>query len=402
MIEIKPNIQHQSNCPYCKTSLKPVNVRFLGMHVLVEVKCLKCHTELLESLAFGHFIRQYFKIDFIKKVVFCENDLHKWLAENLLESLQNPEVEKLEISKEVLKQCRKVIILNCIDYVYGHCLLKLLNAQRHLELHQNYGLIIIVPKFLRWMVPEGVAEVWTVPISLTKGQRYYPSFAEFVSEELKRFDEIYVSKAHSHPSHFDITRFTGVPKHSFEQEKFKITFIWREDRPWCSIGFFRILRKLKILQIGLFLQNWRVTRLLEKIRHKVPEAKFALVGLGTQTKFPAWIEDLRVDKFDEKIERETCKLYAESRLVIGVHGSNMLLPSAHAGMTLDLMPGRWGNLAQDILYQETDPRLAAFRYRYVPLQTSLNEIADIASSMILGYRYFYSHMTADKLLAEGS
>jgi hypothetical protein len=62
MIEIKPNIQHQSNCPYCKKSIKPVNVRFLGMHVLVESKCLNCHIELLESLAFGHFIHQIFKL----------------------------------------------------------------------------------------------------------------------------------------------------------------------------------------------------------------------------------------------------------------------------------------------------------------------------------------------------
>jgi hypothetical protein len=28
------------------------------------------------------------------------------------------------------------------------------------------------------MVPEGVAEVWTVPISLKNGQNYYPNFAE--------------------------------------------------------------------------------------------------------------------------------------------------------------------------------------------------------------------------------
>jgi hypothetical protein len=398
MIEIKPNIQHQSNCPYCQKSIKPVNVRFLGMHVLVESKCLNCQAELLESLAFGHFIYKSFQVDCIKKVVFCKSDLHQWLAENILDSLQNPEPEKLEISKEVFKQCQRVIILNCIDYLYGHCLLKLLNAQKHLDLHQDYGLIIIVPKFLRWIVPEGVAEIWTVPISLKKGQRYYPSFAEFVIQELKRFDEIYVSKAYSHPSQFDITRFTGVPKHSFEQEKFKITFIWREDRPWCSIVFFRILRKLKLLKLGLVLQNWRLTRLFEKIRRKVPEAKFALVGLGTQTKFPAWIEDLRVHKFEEKTEREACKLYSESRLVIGVHGSNMLLPSGHAGMTLDLMPPRWGNLAQDILYQESDPRIAAFRYRYLPIETSITALAEIASSMILGYSDFVLNMTADKSL----
>lgn len=400
MIEIKPNIQHQSNCPYCKTALKPAIVQWSGMHVYVESKCLNCQTELIEGLAFGHFIPNPFQIDFIKKVVFSENnDVHRWLAQNLLESLKNPEPEKLEISKEVFKQRRKVIILNCIDYLYGHCLLKLLNAQRHLELHQDYGLIVIVPKLIRWIVPEGVAEVWTVPISLKNGQCYYPSFAEFVSEELARFDEVFVSKAYSHPSQFDITRFTRVPKHSFEQEDFKVTFIWRDDRLWGSILLFRILKKLQILNLGRLLQNWRVKRLFEKIQSKLPEAKFTIAGLGTQTKFPAWIEDLRVDKFDEKTEREACKLYSESRLVIGIHGSNMLLPSGHAGMTLDLMPQqRWGNFAQDILYQETDPRIAAFRYQYLPVETSITEIASLASSMILGYSNFVQDMTADQPL----
>jgi hypothetical protein len=67
------------------------------------------------------------------------------------------------------------------------------------------------------MVPEGVAEVWTVPIYLKNGQNYYFNFAEFVEEETKRFDEIHVSEAHSHPSQFDITRFTRVPKHNFEK-----------------------------------------------------------------------------------------------------------------------------------------------------------------------------------------
>lgn len=398
MIEIKPNIQHRSDCPYCKTPLNVVKVRWLGMNICVDSKCIACQIEFLESLRVGHAVNKPFQIDIAKEVVFGHAYAKGGLAQAILRSLQNPEPEQLEISKEVFKVCQQVIILNCIDHLYGHCLLKLLNAQRHIDCYSEYGLIVIVPSFIRWMIPEGVAEVWTVPISLKNGLCYYPSFAEFVREQLKRFDKVYVSKAHSHPSHFDITRFTGVPKHRFEQEELKITFVWREDRPWCSLLLFRVLTKLKLLKLALFFQNWRVRRLLGKIRTKFPSAKFVVAGLGTQTKFTGWIEDLRVNKFDEKTERETCKLYSESRLVIGVHGSNMLLPSGHAGMTIDLMPERWGNLAQDILYQESDPRLAAFRYRYVPLQTSLNEIADIASSMILDYRYFYSHMTADKLL----
>ncbi|MEQ9625949.1 hypothetical protein [Coleofasciculus chthonoplastes] len=397
MIEIKPNIQHQSNCPYCQTALKPINVRFMGMHGIVESKCIECQAELLESLRVSHAVHKPYQIDFSKGALFGHEISPVGLATHLFKSLQNPENEDINISKEIFKSCQRAIILNCIDYLYGHCLLKLLNAQKHLDYDSEYGLIVIVPKFMRWMVPEGVAEIWTVPIPLKKSRCYYSKLEQFVSEELKRFDEVYISKAYSHPSHFDITRFTGVQKHSFEQEKIKITYIWREDRPWCSMGLLRTLRKFKLLQLGLVIQNWRVARLFEIIRAQLPDAKFVVTGLGKQTKFPVWIEDLRVDKFDKETEREMCQLYSESRLVIGIHGSNMLLPSGHAGMTLDLMPERWGNIAQDILYQEPDPRLAAYRYRYLPFDTRMDQIADIAASMILNYQYFYSQMMADRL-----
>ena len=111
--------------------------------------------------------------------------------------------------------------------------------------------------------------------------------------------------------------------------------------------------------------------------------------LETKTKFPTWIEDCRVKNFDAETEQKTCQIYADSRLVIGVHGSNMLLPSAHAGMTIDILPeDRLGNFAQDILYQETDPRFASFRYRYLSFQTDPAELAKIGLSMLLDYRLF--------------
>jgi hypothetical protein len=73
----------------------------------------------------------------------------------------------------------------------------------------------------------------------------------------------------------------------------------------------------------------------------------------------------------------------------------MLLPSAHAGMTLDLIEERWGNFAQDILYQETDPRVATFRYRFLPVQMQISVLANIAAWMILTDCEFKSQMTAD-------
>ena len=397
MIEIKPNIEHRSHCPYSGNVLKPVKVLWQGTHVCV-VSESPDGGEIIEELRIGHAAKSPYQIDLAKKAIFSgDKYAEELLAKPLLNSLQNPQTEQLEISQEIFKSYQRVIILNCVDYLYGHSLLKLLNAQRHLESNPDLGLIVIVQKFLRWMVPDGVAEVWTVPISLKNGQDYYPSFAEFVEKQSQRFEEIYLSEAYSHPSRFDITKFTRVPKHSFDdREKVQITFIWREDRLLVNSFLFRVLRKLKLLQIALAIQNWKVQQLFEKIRSKLPEAKFVVAGLGTKTKFPKWIEDGRVERFNETTEKETCQIYSESRLVIGLHGSNMLLPSGLAGMTLDLIETRWGNFAQDVLYQEKNPRLASFRYRYLPSQVSPDILANIATQMIQSQSDFYFHMTVDK------
>ncbi|MEG4815370.1 hypothetical protein [Microcoleus sp. K5-D4] len=396
MIQIKPKIEQRSNCPYCDTELNAKKILWQGIHIVLDCKCAGCGSEILDELRVGHGVRNSVQVDTNKGEVFAKfANIKEWLGKPLLNSLQNPHSEKLEIVKEIFKPSKRVIILNCIDHLYGHSLLKLLNAQRHLECNSDFGLVVIVPKFLRWMVPDEVAEVWTVPISLKNGQTYYPSFAEFVEEETKRFDEIYVSEAHSHPSQFDITRFTRVPKHKFEEPETRITFIWREDRLLVNGLLFRLLKKLNQRERALPLQNLKIQQLFEKIRLQVPEAKFAVAGLGTKTKFPEWIEDYRVDSFNEKVEKEICRVYSQSRLVIGLHGSNMLLPSAHAGMTIDLIDERWGNFAQDILYQERDPRMASFRYRFLPYQTSNDTLAYIAAVMLQKWFNFKSQMTAE-------
>ncbi|WP_341730514.1 hypothetical protein [Microcoleus sp. EPA2] len=396
MIKIKPDIQQQSNCPRTGAALTPIEVLWQGIQICVKSKLNDSETEIIDVLRVGHGSHTSIQVDLAKGEVFSgDSRMGEWLGKPLLHSLQNPRPEKLEITKEIFKKCDRVIILNCIDYLYGHSLLKLLNAARHLDSQPEFGLITIVPKFLRWMVPDGVAEVWTVPISLKNGLEYYPSFAEFVQEETQRFQEIYVSEAYSHPSRFDITRFTRVPKHNFEGEEIKITFIWREDRLLVNRFLFRVLRKLKCQKIALWLQNLMIQEVFKKIRLQIPAAKFAVAGLGTTTNFPEWIKDYRVDSFNEKIEQEICHLYAESRLVIGLHGSNMLLPSAHAGMTIDLIDERWGNLAQDIIYQESNPRMASGRYRFLPYQTKNDTLAFIATVMVLNFAEFKSYMTAD-------
>jgi hypothetical protein len=395
IIPIQP-LTYASTCPHCQGALKANRLVWQGMHVCVAADCAACSAEILEDVRVGHAQHFPYQIDLQKNLIWGSTESLSWLGKPLLKSLQTPNLQSLEIQQEKFKSCRQAIVLNCIDFLYGHSLLKLLNAQKHLDHQPEMGLIVIVPQFLRWMVPEGVAEIWTVNLTLKQGQTFYPEFDRWVTQELQRFEQVYLSSADSHPASFDISRFTQIPQHNFSNP-LRVTFVWREDRVWLEDFPFRVLKKLRGKAIILHWQNRQIRSLFARLRQDLPDAIFTVVGLGQQTTFPDWIEDLRVSQFDAIRERQTCQIYSQSRVVLGVHGSNLLLPSAHAGMTLDLMPDdRWGNIAQDILYQETDPRVASFRYRYVPANSSPTTVARIVSSMIQKYPDYLSRMAMDR------
>jgi hypothetical protein len=389
MLQIKPTIASQhSLCPYCSAVLKPIDSVWAAMHVLIKFECASCQAEIIEDLKISHaLLHDRNKIDLENERIFGMG-----LGDPpLIEYFKQPRQLQHEITKEIFQECRQAIVINCIDYLYGHCLLKLLNVSKHLEDNPECGVIAIVPPFLRWMVPAGVAEIWTVDIPLKYGRCYYPEFDEFVRQEFTRFDRVFVSEAYSHPSRFDISDYTKVAKHDFDRQDYRISFIWREDRPWCSNLLMKILRKTNLTILAALLQNWKVQRLFAKLHQQFPAAKLTVVGLGCQTNFPDWIEDCRVEKFDAETERQACQIYADSRVIFGVHGSNMLLPSAHAGMTIDLMSiDRLANIAQDVLYQEPSPRLASFRYRYLPIATKPTQLFELAVSMLLYHQEIFA------------
>lgn len=397
MIELKPKLHSQSNCPYCNGSLAAKEILWQGLQFFVETQCQTCKAEIIEALQVGFLRARLHQLDLKQGKVFgSENRI------NFLPTLQNLQQKQISIKKEVFNACDKIIILNCIDPVYGHALLKLLNAQRHLEDQPDYGLIVIIQPSLRWLVPATVAEVWVVDLPFKDALLFYPCLNQFIHKELSRFREVQLSETCVHPGRFDISFFTRVPKHDFQQSTIQLNFIWREDRLWLRGEYAGLMKRLKqtgLLKLALQMQNWRIRQLFQKIKTRIPTAQFVVTGLGTQTRFPDWIKDARVNQFDQKTERTACQIYADSRLVIGVHGSNMLLPSGHAGMSIDIMPDyKLGQLCADILYQEQDPRLAAWRYRSISIHTPLHTLATLAVDMILVKDQFYLDMTADQRL----
>ena len=126
--------------------------------------------------------------------------------------------------------------------------------------------------------------------------------------------------------------------------------------------------------------------LADTLRQEWPTIDFAVAGIGEPGDLPAGIRDMRRVELNAQVEREWCERYAASHIVVGVHGSNMLLPSAHAGGCVELLGNeRWGNFLQDILFRPADSREMFFRYRFVPEATTPETLAQLLGSILRGY-----------------
>ena len=361
-------------------------VLWQGIHICGRYTCGQCGEAFVEDLPVGQALFTPYRVD-SKGQLTGDDSAKSWFGNPLRDSLHRPAAtDSIGFTVEIRRKVRHAIVLNCIDFLYGHCLLKLLNAEAHAG-DRTKGLIVIVPRFLRWMIPEYVAEIWEVDLPLGRARSYFPQLHRCIVSELARFECVQISPAHSHPAEFNIVNFTTVPRHDFKLDNYRITFVWRDDRLWAGTGLLtRGLRKLGVHALLLRRQQRKVLELFSALKEFFPEARFTVIGSGRDSGFPDWIDDMRTRKFDSAIELKFCRAYAESRIVIGIHGSNMLLPSAHAGMSIDLMPAeRWPNIGQDILYHQSDfggdHRIAAFRHRYVPVEASPRIVQEMVVSM---------------------
>ena len=302
----------------------------------------------------------------------------------------------------MLKPCKRVVVLSTLDFLYGHVLLKLWNAQYYLDAHPDLGLVLILPRSFEWLVPKGTAEVWLVEQKLGKAHGWYRSIDRQVRSFLTNYDEVYMGKGYAHPdkSKVDIERFTGVAP--FDMQDYlaagkHITFVLREDRLWfrsalhkfmyralCKVGAKRLARWYFLAD-----QQRLAMATLRRVRERLHDVQATVVGFGDKRPLPSGVSDLRMRKMDTATELSWCKAYAGSQFVIGVHGSNMLLPTAFAGGCIEILPyDRYGNIVQDVAVRQTDV-MQLFLYRFVDEFASAREVARHAISLFTDYRVFH-------------
>lgn len=398
MIRLKPSLETLlPDCPHCQTTLAAEGFLITGMRNLAEFHCPHCGGEFYGDLPAGQGLFTPILLDQKTGEVF-DNDNAAWFSGWLADSYKQRNDKPLNFEERNFSDIKKkVILLNCLDTLYGHSLLKLLNAQYYLDFLPDFSLIVIVPPFLEWLLPEGVAEAWIVDLPLRRGTEWNDWLAGEISNKLEAFTEVFLSVAFSHPhsADFDIERFTRVKPFALENfaassDEPVVTFIWREDRLWESgdskkpSGFKKIKSSFGLANETVAGQTRKIISFAECLRKEFPGLDFAVAGLGKTGEFPAWIKDLRLTELNPAAERRWCERYAASHTVVGVHGSNMLLPSAHAGSVIELLGAeRQGNFLQDILFRGGgDARETLFRYRFVPPSTAPEVLSQMVSDLL--------------------
>lgn len=409
MQKFHPVPSFKFTCPCCQNDLDSVGWYAPGMWMLADLRCKSCSREFYGHLPTGFGLFSSLLLDKLNGKVY-DTTKTLWLSK-WLECAYSERVRKsVDLTIEEIRPLQKPLFINCLDTMYGHCLLKLLNIQYHLENHSDYDLLVLIPSFMRWLVPKGVAEIWTVDLPLSRGIEWNDWLASEISRRLQSFDFAWLSPAfpHPHPRHVKIELFTETKPFSIKKwdealiKSPKVTFIWREDRLWlketqsqsgANIGINRFIngfrkRISEKLNSDVNRQKQQVISLAESLREQFPRIEFTVSGLGSPGGFPTWINDVRTKYFNDKVEKEMCQLYSSSHVVIGVHGSNMLLPSAHAGAVVELVPdGRYSNLIQDLIIDEQDIRQALFRYRFLPINSTPKLVANVTTSLMQNLTY---------------
>jgi len=400
MISLRPISATNHQCPFCRVSLESRGWHVPGMRNLAEMQCVRCGREFYADLPSGQALYTPMLLEKATGIVHDSYGV-EWFAEWLRASYAERTDAPLPFDvREFSPITREVVLLNCLDTLYGHSLLKLLNVQHYLDCTETH-VIVIVPSFLEWMIPAGVAQAWVVGLPLRDGSAWNEWLAREIHRRLDEYPRLYLSLAFSHPHQrdYNIERFTRVAPFVLEQwsdapARPVVTFIWREDRLWDarakSSGHAERLReRIKRPAVQSDEQRRRVSATAEALRREWPALDFAVAGLGTPGDLPGWMTDLRRTNVDAATERLWCERYAASHTVVGVHGSNMLLPSAHAGSVVELIGAeREGNFLQDILFRGDDNREMFFRYRFVPDTTTPAELARLVSFMLRRYPDF--------------
>ena len=374
LIKLKPEIDlgFEQKCPKCNGILKIRDFYIFGWRNLAFGKCAHCNKKYIFDMPSGHGIAYPSFIDIDRDKVYAKRGA-EWFSKPFLEGWLHKNNKKISIRCIKNKKTKnKAIVINCFDIIYGHSLLKLLCLSYYLKnnYHKEYDIIVLVPKSLVYLLPPEVNFVIVTDVPFSEMKEFYVNIDEYLKKFFSRYDEIFLSPIppHLYACNYDLKLFKlNEPNYAVPVKN--ICFTYRANRLW-----------------GLTLrsQQKRIEKIFYVIHKSYPHLKFFIIGNKDNRKFKArFIEDERVSSITQEVEKNWNDILFNS-LVIGVHGSNMLIPSALAKYIIELVPeSRYGNAIQaSLLSCELDNFQILHKFRYIYGNEDLTDIDRVVEKIV--------------------
>jgi hypothetical protein len=411
--QIHPEIRFETHCPPAGRVLGAVEWCVTGQWTMARLKDDGTGKHYWTDLPYGVGLIAPCFIDEARGEVTRQAG-GRWYSDVTRHAWQNRGSEPVDIKVEVRRKARRACLVNCLNPHWGDAVSLLLRVAQLRDC--GFDIVVLTTQNTAWLIPDYVAEVWLVQGGHGVASQWNDDLARQVREFVSGMESCVVPSvfqpAQVGPDELaEFTRIRPFPAAGWLerlQQRPVVTFVSREDRCWaddagrrglldtrlgCLTGL-RTARKIRddwrarAARLG---QARRIGALYQELLRWLPQLDFAVIGNGAARLAPG-ITDLRSDAIDATIERAWCERAAASHVVVGVHGSHMVLPSGHAGAVIELLPrARLVNYLQDLLLVCDDHREALYRCRLLPLGTDAGTVA--ATTLNILYNYPWAHLS---------
>jgi hypothetical protein len=405
MIRLKPEVDLGLKCPVGHGRLRVIRPMITGMHSMVELTCSPCNKTYYAEMPVNAGLFYPGMIDGTTGERCDDMPFDNWYLSGLVSAFRERRPERLPL--EVLRNWdlgeKPVLLLNTIDATYGHALFELFNASYYLKKRSEFDLVIIAQRSMKWLLPDGAAQLWIVDLPFSSAANWYDGLATQVEEQLTDVRDVFICRSfvQADSQDFDIEAYTRVkpfPLGEWNKRLAKptVTFIWRHDRFWRRV-LSRWIDNRVTRRIAPALLRWVRKRLqfnwllqfADELKRHVPGVDFAIAGMDDRDPvLPSWIKDYRYPDHRDDTAGEQLVRYAQSHLIVGCNGSSLLLPGCLSGSVVDVVPGdQWAVSAGSFSFRVTSPGDTHFRYALVPAEVTIARLVNIVVSILRDRAY---------------
>jgi hypothetical protein len=411
-VQLSPKPLFDVECPECQQLTHAHDWTLPGLWLLAQYRCEHCAAEFFFDLPYSLGVVTPCYLD-LRTSKAKPKYLGDWYA--ALTTKAWTEKTRAQVSLNVQRSAygQNVCIVNCLYPWWGDAVGSLLRVNRLKDV-QELDIVVVINPTLQWLVPDFVRGVWVIEQDIVDNSKWKEGVDAMVKtviqeQNLNVFVPIIFQPAYLTPAELqkacNIRPFARDEWTARLKEKAVVTFASRTDRTWSRSRRLkhpslarRVLNRI-LRPFSAILQKYHssssnaqqlknIINLARELKRGFREIEFAVCGLGRQGSLPAWIKDLRVEEFAPDTNRIWAEQASRSHVFAGVLGSQTSLLASLAGSWIVLTPSdKLRNILEFSPVTSRQPRESLYCYRFLPVDTSPQYLADVIGGIILNYSY---------------